>query len=112
MTISQFEELLCYVGPLISKQNAIRAPISAAARLAMTLRNILCYLGIVTTIIQETCKALRTCLSKEVLPYPLKTIDWINIAKEFENKWDFNHCIGAIDGKHVVIQIYTNIILL
>lgn len=38
ITTIQFEELLCLVGSLISKQNAIREPIPAAARLAMTLR--------------------------------------------------------------------------
>lgn len=38
MSMSQFEELLCLVGPLITKQNAVREPISAAARLLMTLR--------------------------------------------------------------------------
>lgn len=121
MTTIQFEELLFLVGPLISKQNAIREPISAAARLAMTLRYLTTgdciisfsyqYLVGVTTvsnIIQETCKALWTCLSKEVLPYPLKTTDWLNIAKEFEEQWDFNHCIGAIDGKHVIIQCPDN----
>ncbi|XP_071642980.1 uncharacterized protein [Temnothorax longispinosus] len=117
VTTIQFEELLCLVGPLISKQNAIREPIPAAARLAMTLRYLatgdcmtstsyqyLVGLTTVSNIIQETCKALWTCLSEEVLPYPLKMIDWLNIAQEFENQWHFNHCIGAIDGKHVVIQ--------
>jgi len=30
--------------------------------------------------------------------------DWKNIAKEFNEKWDFPNCLGAVDGKHVVIQ--------
>ncbi|CAG5109291.1 Protein of unknown function, partial [Cotesia congregata] len=38
MTAIQFEELLCLVGPKISKQKLVREPISAPARLAMTLR--------------------------------------------------------------------------
>lgn len=59
----------------------------------------------VSNIIGETCKAIWDCLSKEVLPYPLKMMDWLNIAQQFEEKWQFNHCIGAIDGKHVVIQV-------
>ena len=26
------------------------------------------------------------------------------IANDFETKWNFEHCVGAIDGKHVVMQ--------
>lgn len=63
----------------------------------------------VSNIIGETCETLWNCLSKEVLPFPLKTTDWLNIAREFENQWQFNHCIGAIDGKHILIQVCRNI---
>ena len=26
---------------------------------------------------------------------------WLSVAKEFEEKWQFRNCVGAIDGKHV-----------
>ena len=26
---------------------------------------------------------------------------WLLVAKEFEEKWQFPNCVGAIDGKHV-----------
>ncbi|KAG8041667.1 hypothetical protein G9C98_002960 [Cotesia typhae] len=38
ISISQFEKLLFLVGPMITKKNAVREPISAAARLLITLR--------------------------------------------------------------------------
>ena len=29
---------------------------------------------------------------------------WKSIADEFYERWNFPNCIGAIDGKHVMIQ--------
>lgn len=29
---------------------------------------------------------------------------WLSIAKDFEEKWDFPNCIGAMDGKHVAVK--------
>lgn len=28
----------------------------------------------------------------------------MEVVKEFDTKWDFPHCVGAIDGKHVTLQ--------
>lgn len=42
MKSTQFEELLLLVGPLIEKETVVREPISAAMRLVITLRYILC----------------------------------------------------------------------
>lgn len=65
----------------------------------------------VSKIIKETCEALWTCLNKKALPYPLLTDDWLAISHNFENLWEFPHCVGAIDGKHIVIQVGHMIIL-
>lgn len=29
---------------------------------------------------------------------------WLNLAENFNNRWNFPLCVGAIDGKHVVLQ--------
>lgn len=59
----------------------------------------------VSNIISETCEALWFALSKNVLSYPFTKEKWLSISEEFENIWNFNHCIGAIDGKHIIIQV-------
>lgn len=66
--------------------------------------------GVTTTsnIIKETCAVIWDSLCPLILPGRLEEKDWIDIANGF-NKWNFSHCIGAIDGKHVVIQVRTYI---
>ncbi|XP_036143028.1 protein ALP1-like [Monomorium pharaonis] len=121
MSVTQYEELLCIIAPSLTKQTVIREPIPPAERLSMTLRFLasgdsmtsisyqyLVGLTTVSNIIEETCSAIWNCLVKEVLPSCLKEEDWLDIANEFEHKWNFNHCIGAIDGKHVLIQCPNN----
>ncbi|CAH1960745.1 unnamed protein product [Acanthoscelides obtectus] len=33
---------------------------------------------------------------------------WLDVAKQFEKTWNFPHCLGALYGKHVVIQAPCN----
>lgn len=35
---------------------------------------------------------------------PSDTNSWLKIAFDFEEKWNFPHCIGALDGKHILLQ--------
>lgn len=35
---------------------------------------------------------------------PTTSQDWQNISNEFSSKWNFPNCVGAIDGKHIIIQ--------
>ncbi|ERL91883.1 hypothetical protein D910_09207 [Dendroctonus ponderosae] len=37
------------------------------------------------------------------LPKPT-TQTWESVASRFEQRWQFPHCVGAIDGKHIVIK--------
>lgn len=35
---------------------------------------------------------------------PQTTEEWIYLSNEYNNKWNFPNCIGALDGKHVVLS--------
>ena len=30
--------------------------------------------------------------------------EWQEVAKDFNNLWNFPNCVGAIDGKHIVMR--------
>ena len=56
-------------------------------------------------IISETRQTLWRVLSeKGFIKAPDSEEEWLAIAAEFNDKWNFPHCLGAIDGKHVLIQ--------
>lgn len=60
----------------------------------------------VCQIIPETCQAIWDVLYPDVLSMLTRT-EWKNIANHMNKKWQFPNCIGAIDGKHVIIQVVT-----
>jgi hypothetical protein len=39
---------------------------------------------------------------------PRNLSEWLAISKEFEEIWNFPHCIGAIDGENFVVQVREN----
>ncbi|KYN22457.1 hypothetical protein ALC57_05142 [Trachymyrmex cornetzi] len=116
MSKTQFEDLLTLIGSQITKQTFIREPISPDQRLFLTLRYLASgdsmmslkyqyYVAqsTITNIIKETCNVLWSMLMPIVLKVPTHDT-WKQIAKKFELNCHFPHCIGAVDGKHVVIQ--------
>jgi len=61
-----------------------------------------------TLIIKETCEAIWDLSSEELFTPSEK--GWREIAHEFEKRWNFLNCIGAMDGKHVaiIVRLYQN----
>ena len=55
-------------------------------------------------IIRDVCKALKAHFVPRHVKIPSSTEEWFEIAKGFEEKWNFPHCLGAVDGKHIVMQ--------
>lgn len=118
MVPERFHHLLSLVEDRITKKETnLRKPISAKERLSITLR----YLATgesqqslsfayrigrntVSKIVYETSDAIFDSLKTEYLRAPETSQDWKNISKQFDEKWNFPHVIGAIDGKHIRIE--------
>jgi len=118
MTPAKFEDLLAKVGPSLIRDNRRGDAISSSERLCVTLRYLVTGDSFVTIsgsyrmsattvgrIVKDTSKVIWDVLCAEgFLKVPQMSTEWLSIAKDFEKKWHFNNCIGAIDGKHVSIQ--------
>ena len=118
MLPTKYEKLLSFVAPIIKKSSILRESISADQRLCITLRYLVTgdakttiassYRVSSTTvgrIISETSQAIWIKLLEEgFLKCPTTSGEWKNIAKRFQKLWQFPNCVGAIDGKHVVMQ--------
>jgi len=61
----------------------------------------------VQSIVLEVCSAIIFKLKEEYLSIPSEE-DWMRIAKKIWDIWNFPNCIGALDGKHVVIEAPLN----
>lgn len=112
-----FNELLKLVGPLIERQCVVREPIPPETRLHITIRYLssgdsmrsLSYAfrvghNTISKIISETNGCIWTCLKDKVFLQDNEE-SWKNVADNFERLWDFPNCLGAVDGKHVNIQV-------
>ena len=55
-------------------------------------------------VIRDVCEAIYDELSGEFLKSPANAAEWLEVANGFSNRWNFHHCLGAIDGKHVRIR--------
>ena len=119
MSPTVFEELLSWTGHQLQKQTTrMRQPIGPRERLCVCLRYLVtgdAQITIATSyrmspavvgrIINETCEVLwKTLIERGFLKQPCTEEEWRTIASEFETYWNFPHCLGALDGKHVVIQ--------
>ena len=118
MSPSRFEELYQLVAPVITKCSIRKDPICPGERLCITLRYLVTgdsyvtiassyRVGVTTVgrIIKETCTVIwQKLLEKEYIQAPNTKEEWLEISKGFEKEWNFPNCVGAIDGKHIMLQ--------
>ena len=62
----------------------------------------------ISNLVREKCKAIWLALKEQYLNVPSTMSDWLRIAEAFEDKWHFPNCIGATDGKHIMMDCPKN----
>ena len=121
MTPRLFQEILHRVEKRLTKENRWRKALSPALKLAITLRYLasgdsyhsLMYAfrvaaNTISLFILEVCEAILAEFAEELIPCPTTSEEWKNIADLFSERWNFHHCVGALDGKHIAIRCPKN----
>ncbi len=52
----------------------------------------------------QVCEAIQAEYKQDQLPIPMTEEAWAEIAEGFRTKWNFPHCCGALNGKHITIR--------
>ncbi|XP_053615431.1 uncharacterized protein LOC128683450 [Plodia interpunctella] len=117
MNANQFEILCSLLNNKLRKNDTnYRDAITVKERLLLTLRFLATgdsYVSLqylfriskqsISKIIPEVCEAIIDLLN-DYVKVPSTEEEWRTVSQQFENKWNFPHVIGAMDGKHVAIQ--------
>ena len=103
-------------GRIEKKDTWYRKSPSLGLKLSITLRHLACgdsYPNLsynfrvppntISLIVNEVCDAIKAEFAAEVIQCPTTTEEWTAIAEQFEKRWQFPHCCGALDGKHVAV---------
>ena len=124
MSKEKFDILLSLVGLLLTKRHYFsrqRSEITPADRLAVTLRylptgnsqvslsfNFRIGRSTICGIVRETSQAIWDALKTLYVRAPSNQQELNGISDQFAGQWNFRNCIGADDGKHIVVQAPSN----
>ncbi|XP_034039477.1 uncharacterized protein LOC117522184 [Thalassophryne amazonica] len=115
MDPEMFGQMVEDLTPMLQKNTSIcRKPLFPGLKLAITLRYLatgdsyksLAYEFRVThstivSVVSEVCQAIYDHYHEMAFMCPTTEEEWKEVAQGFSDKWDFHHCCGSIDGKHV-----------
>ncbi len=121
--INKFGCMLFFrIEPVITKEDThMRPAIPAKIRLLVTLRYLSgpASFGVLedifripkttlSRIIPSVCDALWDQLHEDFIILPQTKEDWDKKSKEFLHLWQYPFALGALDGKHVEVQAFSN----
>ena len=118
MLPEMFDEILERVRGRSTKQHTFyRGPLEPGLKLAVTLRHLASgskYADMkfgwrvpsntISVFVREVCQAIVDKYLDEVMTPASTPEAWREIANQFMTKWNFPHCCGALDGKHVACR--------
>jgi hypothetical protein len=113
-----FQEILGRITLRIQRRNTkMRAAITATTKLHATLRYLAtgdCYptceagfrvsKATLCNAVPEVCAAIMEEYEAEVLRCPNTVQEWLQVAQQFQTRWNVPHALGALDGKHVRLK--------
>ncbi|VVC38715.1 Harbinger transposase-derived nuclease domain,Endonuclease/exonuclease/phosphatase [Cinara cedri] len=114
---THFEDLLKMVNGILKKEDTVtRMAIPVISKLEVTLRYLatgdsfksLQYLfrvpeSTISIFLPEVLSAISFVL-RPFIEVPKIVDEWKEIENKFSQRWNFPRCVGAIDGKHVIIK--------
>ena len=62
----------------------------------------------ISRIVPQVCQAIIDTYKDEVVVCPNTPEQWRVVTDGFKRRWNFQHCLGAIDGKHVGMRCPPN----
>ena len=118
MEPAMFQELLERLTPRIAKKDTwYRRSLPPGLKLAITFRHLatgdgypsLMYAfrvakSTISGIVRDVFQAIVEEYAEEVIACPTTPEEWMTIADQFALRWNFYHCLGALDGKHIAIK--------
>ena len=119
MNYGDFCEILLKIEPFITPQELLGGAkvVKAPERLTLAIRfmatgetfrslsfQFRISIAAISYMIREVCQALKEHFMPNHVSIPSSTEGLLEVAKKFEEKWNYPHCLCAIDGKHVVMQ--------
>lgn len=100
--------------------NRVRTPLEPAHKLVITLRFLATgdsYRGsmrwsfcvphnTISILVREVCTAINEEYKQECFSLPANEDEWRQVAQGFADRWNFQHCLGAVDGEQSILNYH------